>query len=367
MSLINTLNKPNFLYQKVYQYLNDIVRTMPAGEKIPPIRNLMNQFQVSQRTVDKALEALRREGWLESYAGRGTFVTRPMESKGSLPAQIDFILFGDQKELQKHGFHREFLEHFSTLLGAEDVGLRVNVIEYEKPQQYTLEVIDRLDPQALVIWNLHDREIANVLTERHVPYILIGPNWPAPLKNSYYIDNAAVVRLWLDHLTELGHTRIAYLHGATDQLYIKVMHDRLHYFYEEFSHRGLVSDPDLIRHVKFTPEAGYQTVMNWLENGKEFTAIIIPDNIVSGVYRVIMEKGLEVGKDISVIGTDDLEWCSHLHPPLTSVRIPRKRIAERVINTLKKISQRAEEFETEIIPVELKIRQSTGPVPDVLN
>ena len=362
MSSIDTANKPNFLYQKVYKHLHETVRTMPAGEKIPPIRTLMNQFQVSQRTIEKALEALRQEGWLESYAGKGTFKTCPTKTKAALPTQIDFILFGDREELQTHGFHREFLEHFSTLLGIEEVGVRVNVIRHTESQRYIIETLDRLDPQAVVIWNLPERGIVDVLRENHTPYILISPNWPTPLKNSYYVDNAAVVRLWLDHLTELGHTKIAYLHGASEKIYIKVMHDRLHYIYEEFSRRGIICDPDLIRHIKFTPEEGYKVVTNWFDTGKEFTAIIVPDNIVSGVYRAIMEKGLEIGKDISVIGTDDLEWCSHLHPPLTSVRIPRKRIAERVINKLKQIYPSAEEFEREIIPVELKVRQSTGPV-----
>ncbi len=359
----DTLNKPNFRYQKVYNYLNNHVRTMPVGKRIPSVRKLMEHFQVSQSTVDHALMSLRQEGWIDSQAGRGTFVTKPLKDKGSLPAQIDLLLFGYSKILQVHSFHREFIEHFSRLLGNEHVGLRTNTIAPEDSREEALDLIDQLNPQAIVIWNLYDGEIANTLKKKHLPYILLSPNWHTTLSNSFYIDNAMMVRLWLDHLTGLGHTKIAHLHGVCDKWYHRDMHERFQFYYEEMGRRGLVADPELSVYGGFTPEEGYQSTNRLLDSGKKFTAMIVNDSVVSGVYRAITERGLSLGWDISVIGTDDLEWCSHLHPPLTSVRVPRRRIAEKVIEKLKKISLTAEEFENELIPVELKVRQSTETVP----
>ncbi len=355
-----TSNKLNFRYQEVYQYLSDQVRQLGEGEKLPSIRELMIRFHASQSTVDKAMNTLKQQGWLETQAGKGTFVTRPTKRIDALPAQIDLILFGYRKTYQVHSFHREFIEYFSRLLGSEHIALRTNTIAPEDSRAEALELIDQLNPQALVIWNLYDGEIANILKNKHIPYILLTPNWYTTLSNSFYIDNATMVRLWFEHLTELGHTRIAHLHGVCDRWYLRDMHERLRFYYEEIGRRGLIGDPELSIYGGFTPEEGYRATNKLFDSDKRFTAIIANDSVVSGVYRAITERGLVVGKDISVMGTDDLEWCCHLHPPLTSVRVSRRRIAERVLEKLR----RYEEFEKELIPVTLKVRESTGAVPE---
>ncbi len=352
-------NKTNFRYQQVYQYLSTQVRKLTPGEKLPSVRELMNKFQVSQSTVDRAMNTLRMEGWVKSVTGKGSFASRPTEEKGKLPGQIDLILFGYQKSYQIHSFHREFLEHFSRTLGQLHIGLRTNTIAPETPREEVIEFVNQLNPQAMVIWNLYDAEIANILQNKFIPYILLTPNWPSNLKNSFYIDNRSMVKLWVDHLTSLGHTKIAHLHGVSDRWYLRDMHERLQFYYEEMGRKGLIADPDLMAYGGFTPREGYQATKALFKRGKRFTAIIINDSIVGGVYRAIEEEGLKVGRDISVIGTDDLEWCSHLNPPLTSVRVSRRRIAERVLEKLRQYR----EFSKELIPVTLKIRESTGTVP----
>ncbi len=353
-------NKANFRYQEIYQYLATHTRKLPRGQKLPSIRELMSKFQVSQSTVDKAINTLKQEGWIESITGKGSFVSRPLEEKGTLAGQIDLILFGYEKSYQIHSFHREFLEYFSRLLGQEHVGLRTNVIEPECSRREAIKIIEQLNPQAVVIWNLYDGEISNILHDKGIPHILLTPNWPTILGNSFYIDNRTIVKLWIEHLISLGHTKIAHLHGVCDKWYLRDMYERLYFYYEELGKYNFAADPDLTVYGGFTPEEGYQATRQLFDTGKKFTAIIVNDSIVSGVYRAITERGLVVGKDISVIGTDDLEWCSHIHPPLTSIRISRKRIAERILEKLK----RYEEFEREFIPVTLKVRESTGAVPE---
>ena len=98
-------------------------------------------------------------------------------------------------------------------------------------------------------------------------------------------------------------------------------------------------------------------------HSKEFTAMIINDHSASGVYDALKEAGLEVGKDISVIGCDDLSWASHMHPPLTTVRIPRSRLAKRAVEILENLIARNEHvFDSVTMPVQLMIRESTGDV-----
>src|SRR6478752_7452112 len=63
---------------RIYRELLDMVLDgrLAAGERLPPTRELAGQLQVSRGTVSAAYDRLVSEGFLESRAGSGTFVSR---------------------------------------------------------------------------------------------------------------------------------------------------------------------------------------------------------------------------------------------------------------------------------------------------
>src|SRR5688572_6191440 len=56
--------------------LYDLIERLDDGARLPTVRDLMKKHRVSQATVQRALDRLRREGRLVSQVGRGTYVTR---------------------------------------------------------------------------------------------------------------------------------------------------------------------------------------------------------------------------------------------------------------------------------------------------
>lgn len=358
--LLDNVHKKSRRYEQIRREIVKAVSGMQEGSKLPSVRALMSKYEVSQGTIERALAELKDRGHLRMEVGKGTFVSRPGDRLAVLPSQVDMLYFGTPESIRKPGFHREFCDHLFRCLGEQGVGLRESVLPPECSRRQVVELLQELKPKAMVVVNLFDGELSHVLHEVEIPHVLLYPNWPSQLPNSFYVDNAGIVRAWLEHLIGLGHQRIAYLHCVSGHVYERAMEERLKLFYQEMAGRKLL--PDLVKDCGFTPEEGYEATKALFDSGEEFTAIIVNDNAASGVYRAIHERGLEVGRDISVIGTDDVEWCSHMHPALTSVRIPRKRIAERVVDKLKHLILNADKtFGIETIEVELIARQSTQP------
>ncbi|CAH1649574.1 HTH gntR-type domain-containing protein [Hyphomicrobiales bacterium] len=60
----------------VFKTLHDMIERLDDGARLPTVRDLMKKHQVSQATVQEALDRLRGEGLLVSQVGRGTYVTR---------------------------------------------------------------------------------------------------------------------------------------------------------------------------------------------------------------------------------------------------------------------------------------------------
>jgi LacI family transcriptional regulator len=73
-------------------------------------------------------------------------------------------------------------------------------------------------------------------------------------------------------------------------------------------------------------------------------------------------RGLQVPRDLSVVGIDNLEISLHVAPPLTTVHLPTSRLGEQAAQYLLGRLQGRETPSRTILPIELIVRGSTGPV-----
>ncbi len=341
--------------------MTDIAAGTP-GQRFDSVLQIMQRYGVSQATVDRAIGQLRREGYLTSQRGKGIFINDKTRSRASALKLVDVIFFGVSEALGKPGFHTHLVDQLARLLGNCRASLRATTLPPDVDRARLIEHLEQLSPQAAIIMNLFDPEAADALRRRGIPYLLLFPNWPSVLPNSCLIDNRSIARLWISHLTALGHRQIAYLHGCDNHYHVRDMSERLRYFYENMNRAGLLADPDLLRYGGFTPESGYEATKALLRCGKDFTALIINDHTASGVYQALHEAGRKIGRDVSVIGTDDLEWAAHLQPSLTTVRIPRRRLAAVALEKLQEMLETGDSFPSVHIAGDLVVRDSTGPV-----
>jgi len=161
------------------------------------------------------------------------------------------------------------------------------------------------------------------------------------------------------HLIDLGHRRIAYIAPPPEPQFS--IH-RLAGITEALKENGASLPPELHLQGDLTQESGYRIAQQLLSLKRPPTAILCGNDLMAlGAVSAIQERGLAVGRDLSVVGFDDIPWAAHSHPSLTTVRQPVYEIGRRVCRMLiqrilgKELKERHIVLEPRFI-----VRESTG-------
>ena len=350
-------------HEQLREIMLEMISKLPPGARVPSVSKLKRDHGVSQSTVEKVLGYLKENGYVESAPRRGTTVSD--RNAGAVAAKslkrVELLHFGSIPTT--HTFHSEFIDAVTASLGEKGAWLRVGTLPLDSGEKEVADYLDGREFDGLIISNLYRSGIFEAVRRRGIPCVLMFPNTRFELPNSVLVDNRKIARLWVTHLVDLGHERIAYLHSAQEEFYHRDVNQRLMFFYEEMSRAGLRADPDMNIYAGFSKSEGYEAAGKLLTSGKKFTAVICGDGNASGVYEAFHEKGLRIGRDVSVMGVDDSSWAAHMHPPLTTVRVPRKRLAKLALDRLAEMLQlksAAMSFDKILVDTEWVSRKSTG-------
>jgi len=118
----------------------------------------------------------------------------------------------------------------------------------------------------------------------------------------------------------------------------------------------------LVVEGNLTQSRGRQRMEQLLDLEDPLTAVITGNDLMAfGAMEAAQGRGLVVGRDIAVIGFDDVPLAAHFHPALTTVRQPIYEIGKRLSQMLIKIIEGEELAQRQIIlQPELVIRESSG-------
>ena len=167
------------------------------------------------------------------------------------------------------------------------------------------------------------------------------------------------------HLIECGHRLIAAIVEEPVQL------TRRKGFEAALVEAGLVIPPQYIRQGNSSFESGYQGALELLALPDPPTAIFAGNDWMAlGAIEAIVSKGLSVPYDVAVVGVDDISQAAHTHPPLTTVKIPKREMArvangEMLLRYIQGTDVPEEPLKILVSP-HLKIRQSTATIRGVL-
>lgn len=166
-------------------------------------------------------------------------------------------------------------------------------------------------------------------------------------------------------LLDLGHRRIALLNGLETMDFAM---RRREGFTSAMTEQGLAPDPALMRSQEMTEDYGYRSAVEMLATGAPPTAFLTSSMITAlGVRRAIEERGLTMGRDVSVLTHDD--DLSYLRngadlPIFTATRSSVRRAGvEAAEMLLSLIAGREHPHTSKLLEAELVVGQSTGPAP----
>jgi LacI family transcriptional regulator, galactose operon repressor len=204
-----------------------------------------------------------------------------------------------------------------------------------------------------------DDPLISALMSRGVP--LVGVDVRLAGSAAYVgSDHAAGMRLALGHLHALGHRRIAHIAGALNTV---AGVERVEAFRGEARALALDGSVDLVRQGDFSSASGYRETCSLLALGQRPTAILAASDLMAlAALQAIRDAGLEPGRDIAVVGFDDLEAAALAHPPLTTVRQDRRELGTLAATRAIELIERPDVTPPDtVLPVELVVRASSAP------
>jgi len=323
------------------------------------VSRALNGFpEVNEATRQRVAEAARRHGYRANANARRLATGRAGAIGVTLPLQRS-LHFGPHTS--------EFLSGIGERMAKLEIDIVVTPLDAdnELPVFRRLAASKRVDAVVISAPRPDDERIA-ALTELGLPFVLHGRAPLIGIEHAWLdIDNEAAFRRATSHLIDLGHTRIAVIDGPQDQTF--AIH-REAGFRQALTERGLVPDPQLIGGGRFTDENGFRLAQAFLERTPRPTAFLAGSMMTAlGVFRAIRAAGLELGKDVSMIAHDDVfpflnadNMVPSMSTTRSSIRAAGARVGELLLQVLE--GKPAGSIH-ELWPVELVLRESTGPAP----
>lgn len=192
------------------------------------------------------------------------------------------------------------------------------------------------------------------------PVILVDTRHPA--LHRVVIDDVAGGHMATQHLIELGHRRIAFISDPLDEPFnFTSSRDRMQGYRQALAEHGLSFRPEYHQAGEHGREQARAMAHSLLRLPDPPTAIFThSDTQALGVMQTASDLGLQIPRDLSVIGFDDIEMAEYVH--LTTIRQPLVETGRRGIELLLRAMDDPDLPTTcEELPIELVVRRTTGP------
>lgn len=176
------------------------------------------------------------------------------------------------------------------------------------------------------------------------------------------IDNVQGASLAVEHLSALGHHRIAHIAGPVGNVLSTARHDGWRRAMQELDHR--IEQNDYFA-GDFTLGSGVSAARQWLAQPADQRATAVfcaSDECAMGFIGHVTRQGLRVPDDVSVVGFDDIDLSEHFLPSLTTIHQPRRRMGARAAETVIGLIRHENTAGADAapLPVELVVRGSTA-------
>ncbi|GAA3617700.1 LacI family transcriptional regulator [Streptomyces sp. S1A] len=202
------------------------------------------------------------------------------------------------------------------------------------------------------------------LSGRGVPFVLINgfnEHVSAPFVSP---DDRAAARMAVRHLVDLGHDPLRIGLAVGPVRYVPVRR-KAEGFTAALIEQGVPAARvrEQVQHTLFTLEGGHAAAGALISAG--CTGVVCGSDLMAlGVVRAARQRGLEVPRELSVVGFDDSELIAFTDPPLTTVRQPVKAMASAAVNALlEEIGGNPVQHSEFVFQPELVVRGSTAPPP----
>jgi LacI family transcriptional regulator len=220
--------------------------------------------------------------------------------------------------------------------------------------------LKHVDGIVLIGGNVHTAEFVNGCLAQSLPFVLVESDYPKHHNLGVRIraDSRSGIEQAVRHLADLGHRRIGFITGKADH---PSAVERLDAYRATLRALNLPAEDRLVGEGDWLEDSGYSATQRLLSLPARPTAIISSNDIMAlGVYRAAAEAGLEIGRDLSVIGFDNIPITDEISPPLTTVQQPLHEMGDLSVEYLGRLLAGESIPSRDVrVPTSLVVRAST--------
>lgn len=304
--------------------MTDVARVAGVSQSsVSLVLNDMSGARISEATRQRVIDAARQIG----YALPGS---RGMPRTAPERTTIAYLV--DEISTTPHPV--------VTLDGARDAGWELGFlvaahVTRSNPELEAATIAQiRQDPSVLgVIYStVFTREVNPPAALAEIPTVLLNcytrdRRFPSVVPGEVSGSFSAA-----SHLVAQGHRRIGFINGEP---WMDAAADRLRGFREALATADIAFDPALLRNGDWLPLTGYHLTLELLAQEEPPSAIFCANDLMAmGALEAVIEQGLDVPQDISVLGYDDQELARYTHPPLSTLVLPNYEMGRRATEML---------------------------------
>ncbi|ELC8433889.1 LacI family DNA-binding transcriptional regulator [Clostridium perfringens] len=190
-----------------------------------------------------------------------------------------------------------------------------------------------------------------------IPVVLTSVNTLSKESKSKFssigIDNVLAAKASIQYLIDKGHRNIGILLGEKNDVGISGL--RLEGYKKALEENNIPYSEENVFIGDYDYSGACRVTKEIVNNRKDITAIFsISDIMAVGAAKSVIDQGLQVGEDISIMGFDGMDISKYYNPGITTVKQPKKNMANNSIDLLLALLAKKEEhkhiiFETKII------------------
>lgn len=351
-----------------HEQLRDILKSelrsgrFKAGDRFYTDKELMAKHQLSYATVSRTLSDMVKAGYFERHRGLGTFVKESPET----PGMVGDIM---TKPVYVDGPPSPLLRQEQSLAWFIREGIRRGIINnYPGPVKIepfeTIRDLLESGEDILAIIQSPPKEFV----EKHGngPSGCVIINYARDFRMEYNSVTrdiiSGVYELMRYLIVELGHRQIGYIGGGRPEYHAERFAGyRIGLEAHGISYREEFCVRDLFGEI----EDGRQAMESLLELPAPPSAVFVDTDMKAvGAIKAVNAAGLNVPRDISIAGYDDIPGADAIAPPLTTVRMPYYEIGAKAVEMLMKRLRGSRDIPSEMVMTSLVVRESCAPPRD---
>lgn len=297
-----------------------------AGVSTATVSNVINgnHHKVSKETIERVEKIIRESNY------RPNATARSLASKKSNMIGVVLPNIGEQGNFAEN-------PHYAHLLALLENNIRNKgyymLLSCVQKTQESIPELSSWNVDGIIFMGTFREEIPGLRKNLRVPAVFIDT----------YAEDLGIVNVGVDdyrggwlsasHLLDCGHRAIAFVGPSVGKL--DVMQKRYEGFRDACAQRGVELEEEDVFLAWTTYAGGVDAGRRIAAAGKNYTAVAAMSDIAAfGVMEGLRRSGMEVPRDVSVIGFDDLMECQYSYPRLSTISQNVEQKAQKAVSLL---------------------------------